>query len=46
VLRVKPDDGFVSWKIWILPTLVENLVQYLENEELLRRPGRKIDNDD
>jgi hypothetical protein len=48
LLPVKADgnDATVSWKIWVLCTWVEQLVQYPENESLLQKPGRNLDDVD
>ncbi|KAI9712011.1 MAG: hypothetical protein M1820_001719 [Bogoriella megaspora] len=43
VLLPVKADGAVSWKIWILSTWIEKLVQHPEDEKLLLAPGRKFD---
>ncbi|KAI1409052.1 hypothetical protein F5Y13DRAFT_171064 [Hypoxylon sp. FL1857] len=45
LLPVKSDAAgeSVSWKIWVLSTWVENIVQHPEDEKLLSSPGRNLD---
>jgi hypothetical protein len=45
LLPVKSESG-VSWKIWVLSTWVENIIQHPEDETLLRAPGRELDDAD
>lgn len=33
----------ITWKIWILSTWIENLDLQVEDETLLRSPGRNLD---
>ncbi|KAI0540379.1 hypothetical protein GGR58DRAFT_461129 [Xylaria digitata] len=42
-LKPNADDGPVLWKIWILTTWAERLVQHPEEEKLLLSPGRDLD---
>jgi len=37
------SEGVVSWKMWVLSTWVEQLVQHPEDETLLLAPGRNLD---
>jgi len=37
------SEGTVSWKIWVLSTWIEQLVQHPEDETLLFAPGRDLD---
>ncbi|KAF1970017.1 FAD/NAD(P)-binding domain-containing protein [Bimuria novae-zelandiae CBS 107.79] len=41
LLPVKEGDQ-VAWKIWVLSTWVEDLIEYTEKEELLSLPGRSL----
>ncbi|KAI0010778.1 hypothetical protein F4779DRAFT_576077 [Xylariaceae sp. FL0662B] len=45
LLPVKSDTagGSVSWKIWVLSTWVDNIVQHPEDEKLLLSPSRNLD---
>lgn len=42
-VRSKGAAGPVSWKIWVLSTWVENIVQQPEDEKLLSSPGRSLE---
>jgi hypothetical protein len=44
LLPIKDDkrEDLVTWKIWVLSTWVENLVQYPEKPELLLMPGTDL----
>ncbi|KAI1383771.1 FAD/NAD(P)-binding domain-containing protein [Hypoxylon trugodes] len=39
----RPDKEILSWKIWILSTWIDNLDVQAEDENLLRSPGRNLD---
>jgi hypothetical protein len=43
VLLPVKSEGTVSWKIWVLSTWIEQLVQHPEDEAKLLAPGRKLD---
>lgn len=43
LLPVRIDEGAVAWKIWILSTWIDKLVQHPEDETLLLAPGREFD---
>jgi len=42
VLLPVKSEGAVSWKIWVLSTWVERLIQHPEDEKLLLAPSRKL----
>ncbi|KAI0972390.1 hypothetical protein F4678DRAFT_471911 [Xylaria arbuscula] len=42
LLPVRTDSG-LSWKIWVLSTWTESLLEYPEDENLLLSPSRQLD---
>lgn len=44
-VKANAENGAVklTWKIWILSTILEDLDLHPENETLLRSPGRQLD---
>lgn len=38
-----PNEDTMGWKIWVLTTWIEQLVQHPEYESLLSAHGRKLD---
>jgi hypothetical protein len=46
VLLPVNTDGDETWKVWVVSTWVEDLAQYPENRELLRLPGKCLNEQD
>ncbi|KAF2962717.1 hypothetical protein GQX73_g10854 [Xylaria multiplex] len=42
-LKPKADNSSALWKIWVLTTWAEKLLQHPEDEKLLLSPGRDLD---
>lgn len=46
VLLPMKTDGAVTWKIWVLSTWVDHIIQQPEDVTLLSSPGRDLNNSD
>lgn len=44
-VKTKLGDGTekLTWKLWILSTILDNLVEHPEDEALLKSPGRRLE---
>lgn len=46
VLLPMNTDGAVTWKIWVLSTWVDHIIQQPEDVTLLSSPGRELNTSD